>query len=125
MDLHERQQFDFLLYTAVDRFVTRLEQRKEGATHALAMLRGDATTAQVWIDEFVDAFFADFLLDNPAGACFVLQALSKRPAPAFPPARVEIALVALAKRVFAGLLAEKTEETLEQHAGYQAVGVDA
>ena len=38
MDLHQRQQFDFLLLTATERFVARLEERHRGAAAALAAL---------------------------------------------------------------------------------------
>jgi len=120
MDLHQRQQFDFLLQTAAERLVARLEERCRGPEPALARLREDPgeTTA------FVEAIFADFLLDNADGACFVLRSLARRPVgetAAEPGQTVESLLVATAKRLFGDLLAIKTEELLEQHAGYQSV----
>ncbi|MFM1905081.1 MAG: hypothetical protein RLZZ440_2981 [Planctomycetota bacterium] len=119
MNLHERQQFDFLLQTAAERLVARLEERHRGPDAALARLRAD-TAAE--IDPFVGAIFSDFLLDNAAGACFVLQSLARRSPGDIPPAAtVEELLVATAKRLFTGLLAGKTEELLEQHSGYQSV----
>lgn len=121
MNLHERQQFDFLLYTATERFVERLEQRNGGADEALKNLRQNADGADVWLSEFAGAIFTDFLLDNVEGACFVLQSLAKRTVT--PPAQgnIEAMLIAMAKKAFATLLAQKTEESLEQRASYQAV----
>jgi len=120
MELHERQQFDFLLMTAVERFVERLEQRHGGAGEALALLRRDSYTTGILLDEFVSAMFRDFLLDNIAGACFVLQALPQRTAPEPGAGSVEAVLIAMAKTAFADLLKQKTEEALEQHLAFQA-----
>jgi hypothetical protein len=126
MDLHQRQQFDFLLLTAAERFVARLEERHRGAAAALAALTAAPEGEGVWRGEFVDAIFQDFLLDNADGAAFVLQSLRTR---LLGPHRgacadagsVEDLLVALAKALFAELLLAKAVEALEQHAGYQAV----
>ena len=119
MDLHARQQLDFLLQTATERLVTRLEERHRGPAAALAQLREDAAAETV---PFVDAVFAEFLLDNAAGACFVLTALARRPPGDIPPAdTVEAVLVATAKRLFIGLLITKAEELLEQHSGYESI----
>lgn len=127
MDLHQRQQFDFLLQTATERFVARLEERHRGTAAALAALRGDPTATTAAVSEFVAAVFADFLLDNPDGSAFVLRALPKRPIVAHrgslaAAATVEDALASLARGLFAEILLLKTLEALEQHAGYQAVG---
>jgi len=121
MNLHERQQFDFLLYTATERYVERLEQRNGGPEGALANLRHDADGQGVWLTEFTDAIFTDFLLDNAEGACFVLQSLAKRTIPPPAPANIETMLIAMAKSAFAKLLRQKTEESLERSASYQAV----
>jgi hypothetical protein len=126
MDLHQRQQFDFLLLTAAERFVARLEERHRGAAAALAALTAAPEGEGVWRGEFVDAIFQDFLLDNADGAAFVLRSLRTRP---LGPHRgvcadagsVEDLLVALAKALFAELLLAMAVEALEQHAGYQAV----
>ena len=120
MDLHQRQQFDFLLQTAAERLVTRLEERHRGPGPALARLREESGE----VATFVAAIFADFLLDNADGACFVLRALAKRPAGAVaaePGASVEALLIATAQRLFGELLTTKAEELLEQHSGYQSV----
>ena len=103
MDLHERQQFDFLLYTAVERFVERVEQ-----------IGPDRVKAE----EFTDAIFGDFLLDNADGACFVLRALAAREAPSLPGGKVVDSLIVMAKAVFCDLLRRKTEENLAQRSRY-------
>ncbi len=121
MDLHERQQFDFLLYTATERYVERLVQRNEGADNALRRMRDNPNGEGIWLNQFTDAIFQDFLLDNVAGACFVLKALAKKSLNMNINGRLETALPAMAKAVFAELLRQKTEESLEQASGYQAV----
>jgi hypothetical protein len=123
MELHERQQFDFLLHTAVERYVERLEQRNEGATNALARLRENPEAEGVWLSEFVEAIFDDFLLNNSAGAAFVMHALASRKAPELsskPGQTVEQFAVVCARAVFAVLFRQKTEEVLEQHASFEA-----
>jgi hypothetical protein len=118
MEAYQHQQFDFLLLTAVDRFAERIVQRCGGHAPALERLRADPQGDGVWLDAFAQAIFRDFLLDSPAGACFVLQALARRPAA--PPAAgtIEAMLGQLALRAFADLLGAKAEELLEQQAGY-------
>lgn len=122
MELYERQQFDVLLQTAVERYVERLQYRNDGALPALERLRSDRMGEGVWIDQFVDAFFEDSLLDNAAGAGFILRALASRPAPKLSPKQnqtVEQFLIACSKAVFMDLLYQKTEESLERYAGFQ------
>lgn len=118
MDLYKRQQFDFLLATAVERYVDTLIQRNEGATNALTRLHDNPNGEGIWLDRFVDAIFQDFLLDDAAGACFVLQALAKRTARAPESGRVETMLVAMAKAAFGDLMGQKTAEFLEQESMY-------
>ena len=127
MDLHQRQQFDFLLQTATERFVARLEERHRGTATALVALRGDPAATTTAVNEFVAAVFVDFLLDNADGAAFVLRALPKRSIVAHrsglaAAATAEEARATLARGLFAEILLLKTLEALEQHAGYQAVG---
>ncbi len=62
--------------------------------------------------------FQDFLLDSPAGACFVLQALARRPAPAGAAGTIEQALQQMALRAFADLLLLKADETIEQQLSF-------
>lgn len=116
MELYQRQQFDFLLLTAVDRYVERLVQRNEGADNALRKLRADPQGEGIWLNQFVEAIFQDFLLENVAGACFVLQSLAQQTVSMPNGGSIEKMLVTMAKESFAGLLQRKTEEFLEQQA---------
>ena len=124
MDLHEKQQFDFLLNTAVERYVERLEQRNGGAESALQRLRHDPESDGVWLTRFTQAIFDDFLLANVEGACFILKALAKRPAPALAAGKVEATLLAMAQHVFADLLRQKTDEALEQRSSLEVASVN-
>ncbi len=121
MDLHQQQQFGFFLQTATERYVARLEERFRGADGALTNLHADPNAEGVWLDGFTGAVFEDFLLNNAAGACFVLQALPKRSLEGVVPGTVEETLIEMAKKLFAELLLQKTIESLEQHSGYQSV----
>jgi hypothetical protein len=114
MDLHEKQQFDFLLNTAVERYTERLEQRNQGATEALQRLRQNPESDGIWLSRFTQAIFDDFLLDNAEGACFILKALAKRTISPVSGGKVEIVVSSMAKALFADLLRQKTEEALEQ-----------
>ncbi|CAM3391308.1 hypothetical protein AB1399_05185 [Hydrogenibacillus schlegelii] len=121
MHPHEQEYFNVLLQLAVDRFSERIVQRTAGAKNALERLRSDPQGDGVWLDAFVEAFFRDALLDQPAGWTFIVQALSARrlDAPAVltlvPEAKTYGELVSrLAVRAFADLLRQKTEEALEQ-----------
>ena len=136
MQLFEQQQFEFLLQTAVERFVERLEQRFRGPDLALENLRRDPNSQGVWLNGFCEAVFEDFLLNNIDGACFVLRALAQRTiedqvadysdsdaAKVTAPAKstVESHLVILARKQFCQLLHQKSLEALEQHSGYQTI----
>lgn len=121
MDLYQQQQFGFFLQTATERYVARIEERFRGPNTALEKVKMDPNAEGVWLDEFVDAVFEDFLLNNIAGACFVLQALAKRNIESVEPGNVETTLVAMAKKLFSELMLQKTIESLEQHSGYQSV----
>lgn len=118
MEAHEQQYFNVLLSMAVERFSERIVQRNEGVENALERLRTSPQGEGVWLDEFVSAFFRDALLDNPAGACFILQALANRKTASldgmFASATVGDVLQKMAAQTFAALLRQKTEEALEQ-----------
>lgn len=126
MDLYKRQQFEFLLQTAVERLSERLEQRYRGTEDALHHLQ--SKDAQPIVNAFVDAIFQDFLLDNIEGACFLLQSVPQRklvmPLPD-PSQTVQSALIAMAKQQFQTLLYSKAIEALEQRIGYQPVPTGA
>jgi hypothetical protein len=125
MDLYQQQQFGFFLQTATERFVERLEQRFRGAATALEKVKSDPNGDGVWVDEFTNAVFEDFLLNNIDGACFVLRSLAKRKTGGCDEGTVEYALQSLARELFAELLLQKTIEILEQHSGYQPVSFGA
>lgn len=126
MELYKRQQFEFLLQTAVERWVERLEQRFRGAEGALERIHAGLATSD--LKAFVDALFQDFLLDNCEGACFILQSLRQRRVghiswdPTLP---IESLLIRIAKEQFSNLLNAKTIEMLEQHTGYEPVDMGA
>ncbi|HBL26357.1 MAG TPA: hypothetical protein DD490_05930 [Acidobacteria bacterium] len=124
MENYRRQQFDVLLATAVERFAERIIQRNGGPEPALERLRAAPHGEGIWLDDFTRRIFEDFLLDNAAGAAFVLEALARRPAPVTVAAAartVEDLLLHLARAAFADLLARKTEEVLEQRERYEPV----
>ena len=121
MDVYKQQQFGFFLQTATERFVARLEERFRGPEPALEKIQLDPNAEGIWLDEFTEAVFEDFLLNNVEGACFILQALAKRKTDAVKSGNVETTLIAMAKKLFSALMLQKTIESLEQHAGYQSV----
>jgi hypothetical protein len=118
MNPHEQQYFNLLLVIAVERFSERIIQRNEGAQKALERLRANPQGEGIWLNEFVDAFFRDALLDNPAGSCLILQALANQRvndlSNIVERVTVEEMLQEMAKQTFAALLHRKTEEALEQ-----------
>ncbi len=133
MLLFEQQQFEFLLQSAVERFVERSEQRFQGAERALEQWRQDPKMLSKWLSGFCDAVFEDFLLNNVDGACFVLRAMSKHkvaqaaeevPVGAAETGNVESHLCELAKRLFGRLLYRKAMETLEMHSSYQSTSIE-
>jgi hypothetical protein len=119
MDLHEQEYVNLLLTMAVERFSERVVQRNGGIENALRRLRANPDGEGVWISEFVQAFFRDLLLDNPAGYCLVLEALSNERL-SFSPwngeerNRIGDVLHHMAIRSFAAVLQRKTGEALEQ-----------
>ncbi len=122
MDIHQQQQFIFFLQTATERHVVRLEERFRGTDNALQHIRDHPDGEGLLMTEFVDALFADFLLYNADGACFVLRSLPNRTVqPPVTADTVEQTLVTMAKQLFTELLLQKTIESLEQRSGYQSI----
>jgi hypothetical protein len=113
-----RQQFDVLLLTAADRFAERITQRCGGAVPAAAALRADPDGEGVWLGEFVDAVFAEFCLDDAAGAAFVLQAVHKRQVDVHDSGPVGDVLGRLARSAFAQLLTAKVTEAMDRAERY-------
>jgi hypothetical protein len=118
MEPYLRQQFDMLLLTAADRFSERIAVRCEGQAQALRQLRDAPDGEGVWLADFVDAVFAEFCIDNAAGACFVLEAAQKRITSVAAEGTVADILVQMAKSIFAKLLAAKTAESLDRAERY-------
>lgn len=121
MDLYAQQQFGFFLQTATERYVMRLEERFRGAEPALARARQAPDEFRAGLRQFTDAVFEDFLLNNLAGACFVLQGMAQRQVESAPAGSVESVLVEMSKELFTDLLENKSVEMLEQHASYQSI----
>lgn len=118
MDPYQRQQFDVLLYTAARNLAERIVQRCAGQANAVRQLRADPQGEGIWLDQYVDAVFAESCLDDVAGAAFVLQALHKRQAVIAGDGSIGDILVRLAKSAFAELLAAKTVEAMERAERY-------
>jgi hypothetical protein len=117
MELYQKQQFDFLLLTSAERFAERVVQRCEGQDKAHAKLKENRNADGVWLDQFVEAIFDDFLLNNTAGAVFILSALEKRNIEFSGNGKIEQVLQTMAKQAFGDLLYIKTIESLEQSIG--------
>lgn len=118
MDLHQRQQFELLLAQTGESFIERIVQRCAGQDNALRALEQDPNADGIWLDEFVDAVFADWCLDNPEGAMFVLGALQRRHLTLEADGEVGEVLVAAAKAVFADLLYSKVRESMARASVY-------
>lgn len=120
MELYQKQQFDFLLLTSAERFAERIVQRCEGQDNAHAKLKENRNADGVWLDQFVEAIFDDFLLNNTAGAVFILSALERRNIEFSGNGKIEQVLQTMAKQAFGDLLYIKTIESLEQSIGIGA-----
>ncbi len=118
MELYARQQFDFFLMTAAERFSERIVQRNAGTENALKLLKEDRNSGGIWLDQFVESLFEDFLYNNTGGACFILSALEKRDIEITEKGKVGDVLQIMAREVFAELLHRKTIESLERSSGF-------
>jgi hypothetical protein len=118
MNPHVQQYFHLLLAMASDRLSERIIHRNEGIQKALERLRDNPQGEGIWLNEFVDAFFHEILLDNPAGYCLILHSLANQPVDEYfnmvEYVTVGEMLEKMAKQIFAILLHRKTKETLEQ-----------
>ena len=74
----------------------RIVQRNEGLERALQRLTEDPEGEGIWLHAFVEQFFREELLDNPAGAVYILQALERRDVPSVPAGKIGDVLVRLA-----------------------------
>lgn len=119
MDVHQRQQFELLLAQSAEAFIERIVQRCAGQENALRTLQHDRNAEGVWLDDFVDAVFADWCLDNPEGAAFVLCALQRRPIELLAASgSIGEVLVRAAKGAYAELLHEKVLESMSRASVY-------
>jgi hypothetical protein len=116
MELFLRQQFELLLQDATGNFAERTVYRSGGPEQALAILRDDPEAAHR--SEFVQAFFQDNLLDNPAGHAFVLEALERRTVPDIDGGTVSDVLSRLARAAFADVLTTMTTQLIQRNQIY-------
>jgi hypothetical protein len=118
MELFLRQQFELLLQEATGNFTERVVRRCGGPEAALEGLRTSPDGEGVFRSEFVNAFFEENLLDNPAGHCFVLEALERRTLPADPGGPVPDVLKRLAQAAFADVLTTMTAQLIQRQQIY-------
>ena len=117
MDLYARNQFDVMLALACESLAERVVQRCAGATNALRQLREDPNGEGVWLDQFVDGFFDEWLLNDASAAAFVLVNLEKRQLPADEGGTVNEVLQRQARVAFGELLRHKVDQALQQSLG--------
>ena len=118
MEPYLQQQFELLLQDATGNFAERTVYRCGGPDTALERLAADPDGQGVHRSEFVDAFFAENLLDNGGGHAFVLQALARRTLPADPGGPVDEVLARLARAAFAGVLTTMTAQLIQRQQIY-------
>ena len=116
MELFARQHFDVILREAAGNFAERCVYRCGGPQAAFQAVTDDAAVLDV--DAFVGAFFAENLLEDTAGACFVLEALERRTLPADPGGPVADVLSRLAQAAFREVLIAQTGQVLQQQQIY-------
>jgi hypothetical protein len=116
MELFARQHFDTLLREAAGNFAERCLYRAGGPDAALAALAGDPDS--LGRADFVAAFFAENLIEDTAGACFVLEALERRVVPADPGGAVSEVLARLAREAFSDVLTVQTSQVIQQQQIY-------
>lgn len=116
MQMFMRQYFDALLREAAGNFAERCVYRAGGPDEALAALAEGPES--LGLDDFVSAFFAENLLDDTAGSCFVLEALERRTLAADPGGPVAEVLSRLARAAFADVLSVQTSQVIQQQQIY-------
>ncbi len=118
MDNFARMQFDLLMATAAESFAERIVQRCGGGEAALERLAADPDGDGIWLSQFIDSVFADNCLDDPAGSCFVLESLSRRPVEINLSGTVADVLATAARMAFADLLRNKVTEAMHKAQRY-------
>ena len=119
MNDHERMYIDGLIHEACDLLCETAIQRCAGPRRALARLRDDPDGDGIWLDRFVSMFLAEHALDNEAGACAILEALSRRPMPETRGSTIGEALQEAAALAFRELVRLKADEALERASVYE------
>lgn len=116
MELFARHHFDSLLREAAANFAQRCVYRAGGPAEAIAALNADPQA--LGLEEFVSAVFAENLLEDTAGAAFVLEALEGRQVPADAGGPIAEVLGRLARQAFAGVLTVQTGQVIQQQQIY-------
>jgi len=118
MELYLRAQFEMLLQDATGNFAERIVHRCGGPDQAWARLSADPDGVGVFRSDFVASFFAENLLDNPAGYAFVLEALAQRTVPSDPGGEVTQVLARLASAAFGDVLTSMVGQLLQRQQIY-------
>ena len=118
MELFLRQQFELMLQDATGNFTERVVHRCGGPDVALERLTTDPDGDGVHRAEFVQALFQENLLDNPAGYCFVLEALERRTLPPDPGGPVAAVLARQAQAAFDDVLSTMTAHLIQRQQIY-------
>ncbi len=116
MQLFMQQYFDTILREAASNFAERCVHRAGGPDQALAALNTDPES--LGRSDFVSAFFAENLLEDVAGSCFVLEALERRNLPGDAGGSVGDVLSRLARAAFSEVLTVQTSQVIQQQQIY-------
>jgi len=114
MNDHERLHVDALVHEACDLLCETAIQRCAGPTNALRRLREDPEGDGVWLGRFTRMFLGEHAMDTEAGACAILEALSRRPMPDVAGGTVGEVLRSASHAVFTELVRAKADEALER-----------
>ena len=117
MEMFARQHFDAILREAAANFAQRSVYRCGGAAQAATLLA--ERPGDLGLEPFVQAFFAENLLEDTAGACFVLEALERRTVPADGGGPVSDVLARLARAAFADVLVTQASQVLQHEQIYE------
>jgi hypothetical protein len=113
LELYEKRLFEEVLNLAVSQFCERVTQRLQGGDRALAVLRENPEADGVWLSQYTANFFQDNLLDNTAGALFILSALERQKLSIEFQGTAGDAMQVAARQVFSALLLRKAIESIE------------
>ncbi len=114
MNDHERVHIDSLIHEACDLLCETAIQRCAGPTNVLRKLREDRNSDGIWMDRFIRMFLTENALDNDAGACTILEALSLRPMPNATGETIGEVLRSAAAAAFTQAVQFRADEALER-----------